>query len=216
VLNAATRVLLLTLLLPGAARAQGFLDEFSYEGLRLAGVGFEFGGIASDRLTSELTGAFRVDYGMFAPHVRVVFGLGYFKGQFDADEIQAFEDQIALVVYDPNGGFEVRVGDVTWADWMGSLDLQYLPVPAGRIRPYAGLGVAVHLRDGDGPAISGTFVEDALDTIEAGIEASAGVEVSLTESLAVTADLRAGLSGELRTIAARGGFMVRFPQGGGS
>jgi len=215
-LNAATRVLLLALLLPAPTAAQGFLDEFSYEGLRLAGVGFELGGVASNRLTSELTGAFRVDGGMFAPRVRVVVGLGYFKGRLNADEVRTFEERIADLVYDPNGGFEVLVGDIAWADWFANLDFQYLPVVQGRFRPYVGLGFGVHLRDGSGAAISGTFVEDALDTIDAGIDVTAGLEVSLTENLALTTDLRAGLSGELRTAVARGGFMVRFPQGGGS
>ena len=38
---------------PVTLPAQGFLEQFSYEGLRLSGLGVEMGGVVSDRLTAE-------------------------------------------------------------------------------------------------------------------------------------------------------------------
>jgi len=87
----ATRTVALLALLPAALPAQGFFEQFSYEGLRLAGLGVEMGGVVSDRLTAEPTPALRVDYGVLAPRLRVMFGASYFRAEFNPDEIARFE-----------------------------------------------------------------------------------------------------------------------------
>ena len=78
------------MLLPGTLVGQGALDEFSYDGLGFSGFGIELGGVASDRLESKLAAGIRVDYGNFSPQVRMVFGLSYFKSDFDVDQIAQF------------------------------------------------------------------------------------------------------------------------------
>ena len=83
---------------PQVLMAQGFLEQFSYEGLRFSGIGFEFGGVLSDRLTREVTGAVRIDCGRIAPNVRVLFGVSYFEGQFNETEIREFALGIQQVV----------------------------------------------------------------------------------------------------------------------
>jgi len=195
---------------PVTLPAQGFLEQFSYEGLRLSGLGVEMGGVVSDRLTAEPSPALRVDYGVLAPRLRVMFGASYFRGEFDQDEMTRFAQRLRRVVLDPTGDFAIDVGSITWSQLAIDGDLQYL-FPAGRAQTYLGLGIGVHARDGDGAAIDGTFVEDALDTIAAGINLSAGVEVALVPHLAVTVDLRGALTSELRLASARGGLMYRFP-----
>ncbi len=95
-----------------------------------------------------------------------------------------------------------------------SVDLQYLFQNGSRFTTFIGVGLGVHVRSGSGDAIDGTFVEDALDTIAAGLNVSLGADVALTRVLYFTTDLRGGLSSELRTVSARGGFMFRFPRGG--
>lgn len=204
------RVLAGLLLIPAILPAQQFLEQFSYEGLRLSGIGVEFGVIASNRLTREPTGAVRVDYGFVAPNIRVLFGLSYFKGEFDGDEIAEFETKLRAVVEDPTGDFSIDVGRITLADLGASIDLQYVFPFTNRVVPYLGLGLGVHYRDGSGAAIAGTFVEDALDTVAASADFSAGTHVALVSSLYVTLDFRAGLSSELRSIAGRAGLMYRF------
>jgi hypothetical protein len=192
--------------------AQGFLEQFSYEGLRLSGVGVELGVIASDRLTRELSPAVRVDYGMVAPNVRVLLGVAYSRGDFNAEEIAAFEAQLRRIVDDPTGDFTIAVGRVTLTDVQADLSLQYLFDAGARLTTYLGGGVAVHIRNGTGDAIDDTFVEDALDTIAAGLVASLGAQFALTRSLHLTADFRGGLTSELRTASARGGMMIRLPR----
>ena len=206
----ATRTVALLALLPAALPAQGFFEQFSYEGLRLAGLGVEMGGVVSDRLTAEPTLALRVDYGVLAPRLRVMFGASYFRAEFNPDEIARFEQRLRLVVLDPTGDFTINVRSITWSQLALDGDLQYL-FPADRVQTYLGLGIGVHVRDGDGTAIDGTFVEDALDTIAAGINLSMGVEVALVSHLAATVDLRGALTSELRLASARGGLMYRFP-----
>jgi len=57
------------------------------------------------------------------------------------------------------------------------LDGINVPVPQGRtVTAYLGLGLSVHLRHGTGPAINGTFVQDALDAITAGLNGTLGAE----------------------------------------
>ncbi len=192
------------------AAAQRFLEQFSYEGLRLSGIGVEFGVVGSNRLTNEPSGAVRVDYGNIAPNVRLLFGLAYFKGDFGADEIAEFEAQLRGVVRDPTDDFVIDVGRISLADLEATIDLQYVLPYANRVVPYIGLGLGVHWRNGSGDAISGTFVEDALDTVAAALNVSAGAHVGIVRSLYLTADFRAGVSAELRTLSARGGFMYRF------
>lgn len=212
-MRAGTKLAVLGLFLPGTLSGQGFLEQFSYEGLRLSGIGIEFGAVVSDRLTTEPTWAVRIDYGLIAPKVRVLIGGSYFRGDFNADEIAQFESRLRRVVRDPTLEFAIDVGTITWADFEGSLDLQYLFQPAARVIPYVGLGLGVHVRDGDGTAIDGTFVEDALDTIAAGATLSLGTEIVLAPRVRLTADLRGVLTSELRTASARGGLMFRIPGG---
>jgi hypothetical protein len=205
---------LLTLVLLGAApvalRAQGFLDQFSYAGLRLSGIGVEMGGVVSDRLTGAPSPALRVDYGLIAPRVRVLLGASYFTGDFDAAEVSRFAQRLRALVSDPTNDFTISVGQITWSDLETDVDLQYL-FPNGPFETYVGLGLGVHVRNGNGSAINGTFVEDALDTIGAGLNVSAGAIVPVAPVLAFTVDLRGDLTSELRSASARVGMMLRFP-----
>ncbi|GBD31128.1 hypothetical protein HRbin33_00076 [bacterium HR33] len=194
---------------PKSAGGQGILEQFSYEGLRLSGVGLEIGPQGSDRLVTELSGAVRVDYGFIAPNVRVLLGAGYFRAAFEPDEIEKFETRLRGVVNDPTGDFTIDVGEITWTTVTADLDLQYL-FRADRLTTYLGVGLGAHIRDGDGRAIEGTFVEDALDTIQAGINLSLGAAVDVLPRLQVTLDLRGVLTSELRTASARGGLMFRL------
>jgi hypothetical protein len=216
-LSAGIKLGLLLILLPAPAAAQGFLEQFSYEGLRLSGIGVEFGAVASDRIERRPSGAVRVDYGMIAPKVRVVFGAAYFRGDFNDEEIRKFEARLrdVVVLGDPGGSFTVDVGRIALTDVEADLNLQYLFDNGPRLITYLGLGAGVHVRNGSGDAIDGTFVEDALDTVAAGLALSIGADFALARAFHLTLDLRGGLTSELRTASARGGFMYRLPSGGG-
>ncbi|MFQ5703947.1 MAG: hypothetical protein ACE5HT_07990 [Gemmatimonadales bacterium] len=202
-------VALIIVALARPAAAQGILDKFSYEGLAFSGVGVAFGAVTSNRLTDEIIGAVRVDYGFIAPRVRVLLGGSYFKGDFDAEEISEFETKLRGLVRDPTRDFTINVGTVSWSDLALDFDLQYLLQASSRVRTFAGVGVASHLRNGSGRAIEGTFVEDALDNIEAGLNFSLATEVTLVRHLDFTVELRGGITSGLRTGSILSGLMYR-------
>ena len=198
---------------PPALAAQDFLDQFSYEGLGLAGVGIDVGRVASDRLTSEWSFGVRVDYGMIAPRVRVMLGASYFKGELASDEIAEFESSLQRVVRDPTGDAVIDIGRITWANLAAMVDLQYMFMASERFTSYVGVGFGIHLRNAAGTAIDDTFVEDALDTAAAAASGTLGIEVALTNLIHVMTEIRGGLSSELLLASVRAGVLYRLPGG---
>lgn len=197
-------------------RAQTFLEQFSYDGLAFKGVGIEVGPVWSDRLTRELSLAVRVDYGLIAPRIRLLLGASYFKGELNESETAKFEQGIRRAISDPTGDVVVDVGQIAWTNFETNFDLQYL-IPAGvDFLFYGGVGIGVHVRNGSGDVIDGSFVEDALDTIVAGGTVSAGFEWAAVNNISFTMDLRGVATSELRLVSARTGLMFRFGQAGGS
>jgi hypothetical protein len=202
-------------LLPAPAAAQGVLDEFSYEGLYLAGLGLDVGPLWSDRLDPTVGGAVRLDAGFFAPRVRPLVSIAFVRSDYDSSEIAELEARLRDVVRDPTNDFTIDAGDVTVSTLALYLDLQVVPLQRGPIRPYAGLGAGAHLRFVEGPLIDGTFVEDALEAIVAAATASAGFEVAVSRSLHLTVEGRGVLASGLRAVSLRGGFLLRFPRPAG-
>jgi hypothetical protein len=196
---------------PGSeARAQGFLDEFTSEGLRLAGAGVDFGGTWSDRLEPAFSGALRIDVGFVAPRVRPLLSLSVARSRYADDEIATLEERLTAVVVDPTGQARVVVDSITLTNITLDLDLQYF-FATGRVLPYAGLGLGVHLRDAGGAAIDGTIIEDALQAIVAAANATIGFEIQVSPKVRLTAEGRGVAASGLLALSARGGVMVRFP-----
>jgi hypothetical protein len=209
-------VLLLAALPVFRLSAQGVLSQFSYDNLRLTGIQADLGPLGSSELTGAIAGGLRLDYGFIAPKVRVLLGLSYFRSEFDNEARARFEQRIRQFVIDPAGDDTIRVGRIFWSDLTADLDLQYA-IPQGRgIMTYIGLGASVHLRNGTGSAIKGTFVEDALDEIAAGANATIGAEFSLSRAWRFTMDARGVISSGLSTASLRAGFMYRVRNGAGS
>lgn len=190
--------------------AQGVLNQFSYENVRLSGIQVDLGALGSSELKGAIVGGVRLDYGVIAPRVRVLLGVSYFRSEFDGKARARFEQRIRDFVIDPSGDDTIRVGRVFWSDLTGDLDLQYV-IPQGRgVTTYVGAGASVHLRNGSGAAIDGTFIEDALDEISAGFNVTLGAEFNLSRAWRFTLDGRGVVSSGLSTISLRSGFMYRF------
>jgi hypothetical protein len=208
-------ILLLSIIPTFHLSAQGVLSQFSYDNLRLSGLQVDFGALGSSELTGAVVGGIRVDYGQIAPHVRVLLGLSYFRSEFDNEARTRFEQRLRQFVIDPSGDDTIRVGRIFWSDLTADLDLQYVIPQGPGITTYIGGGASVHLRNGSGSAINGTFVEDALDEISAGFNASIGVEFALSRAWRFTLDGRGVVSSGLSTVSLRSGFMYRFRNGDG-
>jgi hypothetical protein len=195
---------------PRAGHAQGFLDEFTAEGIRFSGFGMDFGGAWSDRLDPSFSGSFRVDMGYVAPRVRPMLSISVLRSGYADDEIATLEERLTEVIVDPSGQARIEIDSLTLTNVTLDLDLQYV-LPAGRVAPYAGLGVGVHLRDVKSAAIAGTIVEDALQAIVAAVNATVGVEVVVTAKVRLTAEGRGVMASGLLAFMARAGVMVRLP-----
>lgn len=212
-MNASTRVIGWAALLvaaPGLLSAQAVLNQFSYENMRPSALQVDIGLLSASQLQGTAVGGVRLDYGFIAPKVRVLLGVSYFKAQLDRETRTRFEERIRNFVTDPSGDDVISVGRIFWSAVVFDLDLQYA-IPQGRnVTTYVGFGVGVQMRNGSGPAIDDTFVEDALDQLAAAGNVSIGVETRLSGGLRATADVRGVVSTGLSTIGVRAGLMYRF------
>src|SRR6266540_1016613 len=161
--------------------AQGVLNQFSYDNLRFSGIQADLGVLGASELTGATVGGLRVDYGRIAPRVRLLLGLSYFHSQLDQQARDRFERRLDSIV-NPSTPDSINLGP----------------------------GVSIHLRNGGGAAINGTFVEDALDVITAGLNGTMGFEFNLSRMWRFSIDGRGMLSSGLKTVSLRTGIMYRF------
>jgi hypothetical protein len=204
-----TTLALLTIVPSFQLSAQGVLNQFSYDNLRFSGIQVDAGPLGSSELTGAVVAGLRIDYGMIAPRVRVLLGLSYFRSEFSNDARTRFEKSIRALVTSQDTNFTVNVGRILWSDLTADLDLQYV-IPQGHgVTTYVGFGTSIHLRNGSGAAIKGTFVEDALDEVTAGFNATIGAEFALSKAWRFTLDGRGVISSGLSTVSLRSGFMYR-------
>jgi hypothetical protein len=207
--TAAILALLQTAEPPNRLAAQGVLNQFSYDNLRLSGVQLDLGVLGASELTGATVGGIRIDYGRIAPRVRLLLGVSYFRSQFDNAARMRFERRLDSIV-NPGTPDTVNLGRIRLSDVVGDVDFQYV-YPQGRgVSAYIGTGVSIHVRNGSGPAVNGTFVEDALDVITAGLNGTIGFEFNLSNAWRFTLDGRGVLSSGLRTASLRTGIMYRF------
>ena len=192
--------------------AQGVLNQFSYENLRFSGMQLDAGLLGASELVGTTVGGLRVDYGRIAPHVRLLLGLSYFHSQFDQASRNRFERRLDSIV-NPSTPDTINLGRIALSDLIGDIDFQ-LVFPQGHgITAYLGTGVSIHARNGSGAAINGTFVEDALDVITAGLNGTLGFEFNLSRAWRFTVDGRGVLSSGLKTVSLRTGIMYRLKGG---
>lgn len=196
-------------LLASPLAAQRPLDRFSYDNIRFTGLWVEAGIATSDRLNGTAAYGLRIDLGQFAPRLRVLVGGSYSRSDFKQDEIDQFEARLRNVVTDPSNDFSIDLGDIRWSDLALDVDLQYFLVQGRSYQPYLGAGAGMHIRNGSGQAINGTFVEDALDMVGAGINFTAGLDVDLTRGLMMNLGGRAVVGSDLNTVTLSVGIGYR-------
>src|SRR2546425_12630744 len=149
-----------------------------------------------------------MDYGLIAPHIRVLLGLSYFKADFSSTAEARFAQRLDSVV-NPTRKDTIDLGRITWSDVTGDVDLQYV-LPQGRgVTAYMGIGIGAHIRHGSGPAINGTFVQDALNEITAGLNGTIGAQ-GRARHWRVTFDARGVLSRGVSTVRPGNGVMDRW------
>jgi hypothetical protein len=201
-------VLLLSTCPPVRLSAQGLLSQFSYDNLKPSALQFDLGPVGGNNIRGTLTGGLRLDYGFIAPRVRVLLGLSYYKADFSAAARARFAQRLDSIV-NPSRPDTINLGRITWSDVTGDVDLQYV-LPQGRaVTTYLGIGLGAHIRHGSGPAINGTFVQDALNSITAGLNGTIGTEVGAKHWRFIV-EARGVLSSGVSTVALRSGVTYRW------
>ena len=212
-------LVLLSLIPTFQLSAQGVLNQFSYENLRFSGIQLDVGLLGASDLTGATVGGLRVDYGRIAPKVRLLLGLSYFQSQFDQQARDRLERRLDSIV-NPSTPDSINLGRISLSDLIGDIDFQFVFPQGHGITAYLGTGVSIHVRNGSGAAVNGTFVEDALDVITAGLNGTMGFEFNLSPAWRFTVDGRGVLSSGLRSVSLRTGIMYRLrggrEQGAGS
>src|SRR5437879_5951786 len=189
--------------------AQGVLEQFSYDNLKPSALQLDIGPLGGNNIRGALVGGLRLDYGLIAPHVRVLLGLSYYKADFSSEARARFEQRLKSVVIDPSGDDTIKLGSITWSDVTGDVDLQYVLPQSRTVTAYMGIGIGAHLRHGSGAAINGTFVQDALHEITAGLNGTIGTEIGAGQ-WRLSLEGRGVLSSGVSTASLRTGVVYRW------
>ena len=131
-------VLLTTVRPPDRLSAQGVLNQFSYDSLKLWGIQADLGVLGATRLRGTVVGGVRLDYGRIAPRIRVLLGVSYFKGEFDHNATNQLAQRLRAIVNDPDNNFTIDVGRIMWSDLTTDVHLQYVLPQGHTVTAYLG------------------------------------------------------------------------------
>ncbi|HEX2189974.1 MAG TPA: hypothetical protein VHG51_13800 [Longimicrobiaceae bacterium] len=202
-------MLLALLALPALARAQG-LEDYDYENLHFSGVGVELGHIWPASVEPTLALGLRADLGYLGPNVRIVPRASFWSSRLKDTEVNELRANLLGLCRDEASNCLRELGEIRVSDLALGVDAHYT-FPTDRVAvPYAGAGAALHLLNGSGEAIDGTFVEDLLDALAPGLDLVGGVEVPLG-ALRLFAEARGTLSPDVRYLGLGAGGSWSLP-----
>jgi hypothetical protein len=200
-LGAAVRwILMAAALWTGAPVAAQDLADFDYENLSWRGLGVEWGYLYPTRVEETQSIALRFDMGYLGPGLRIVPSATFWSSPLKDVEVAELEGSLARLIADQIAGPPppVDLGEITWSDVAVSVDAQVVwRVPFG-VLTYAGLGGTIHILNGSGAAIEGTFVEDLLDSVTPGGNVHLGLEYPFHERLRLQGQGRYEVLGDLQ------------------
>ncbi|HEX6940355.1 MAG TPA: outer membrane beta-barrel protein [Longimicrobiales bacterium] len=198
------------LAVPTAVRAQA-LEDYDYENLSFRGIGLEYGRIWPTKVEPAGVYALKADLGYLGPGVRILPSLSYWSSAMDADELGRLATQLSRL------GAPVTaedLGRIEWRDISLAVDGQYVFEPGAGVQPYLGVGAGLHVFDGRGAAVEGTFIEDLLDSVTAGLNAVAGIELAPAEQVRIGVEGRYTLLDDIRYPEVRIGASFVLPARG--
>ncbi len=204
----------------GALGAQATLADYDYENLSFRGFSLEGGYIFPSRVEPTHTLGMRVDLGYLGPGLRIVPGVAFWSSTMEDREVAELEGKVDALIrgeLDPGSGFTgVDLGTIDWSDLVLSLDGHFVWAIPYDFLSFAGAGVSAHILNGEGSAISGTFVEDLLDSVTAGLNLHAGLEYPLFDRFRLYGLARYELMEDLRYAELRlGGQIMLVPPASG-
>lgn len=170
---------------PAPLDAPSLFERLNLDKLRLSGLGVSVGAVKPTQIRATQAYAVIADYGRVAERWNVLFSVTYWGSQYSERTLRTFRDSLRKVIVDTTGDYRLELGRVTVSDIALGTELRWSPrrAPSTLLRPYVGGGIAAHVVNAEGKAISGTFVERALDNITAGIIATTGVDAVFYQHL---------------------------------
>lgn len=189
------------------------LANYDYTNLSFRGFGVEWGYLYPTRVNPTQSIGLRMDLGYLGPGVRIVPGITYWRSDFKSGEVTKLENRVEQLITDQTGlpSPPVDLGRIRWSDVAISVDADVVWHVPLHLLTSAGLGVSAHVLRGSGPAVNGTFVQDLLNTVSAGLDAHAGIEYPLRHWIRLYGQGRYDLIEHLRYFQLRLGaqFMLR-------
>jgi hypothetical protein len=202
------------LVLPRVAAAQDWAD-YDHTNLQVRGIGLEFGGLWPTDMRSTASFGVRADMGYVGPHVRIEPAIRYWSSRLDPSQVAHLADQIVQICRKQATATcpsSLDLGEVHRSDLELAADAHYLFGAPGTVTPYAGGGVSLHLLNGRGELINGTFIEDLLDTLAPGVDVLGGLNVPLGSDLQIQSELRLALTTDVQTANILIGAVWTFPR----
>jgi hypothetical protein len=194
-------------------------EDFDYENLEFRGIGLDVGWIFPHRVDQAVSLGLRVDLGNLGPNLRIRPGLSYWSSQMRQREIDRLSEQIQNVCLRQYGTLTqcppLNLGRIRMSDLSVNLDAQYEWTESPFVFiPYAGLGGGIHLLNGRGEAINGTFIEDFLDSVSPGLNLIGGLRFPVGTTLDLSAEARYVLAADIRHGTLAAGITWLFPTRG--
>jgi len=192
---------------PQMARAQDLAD-LDYTYLSFRGIGIDAGYLWPTRVDPTYSLGLRVDMGYAGPGLRIVPNLTYWSSKLIDSEVTELEDRIADLVEAQTGTRPsvLDLGAVDYRDIAIGVDAHIVWDSLFDFLTYGGLGVTAHLLNAHGEAIDGTFVEDALDSVSAGLNLHFGIEYPLTPRMRIYSVAKYEVASDLQYFHVRAGW----------
>lgn len=189
---------------PGDASGQK-LEEYDYENLGLKAIGADILWVNAKDAKGAIGFGFRADLGFLGPYVRVVPRFAHWNSDIEDSSVARFESNLEALCSPP--GCAIELGELKRDYWVVGLDLQWT-LPSVMVAPYLGAGAELYILNDSGPAIRGTFLDDAVVT--AGLSAVAGVQADMANHLRLRADVRGTLVTSASNVAIYAGIDYVF------
>lgn len=198
-------------LVAGPVRGQDLAD-LDYEYLSFRGIGIDAGYLWPTRVDRTYSLGLRVDMGYAGPGLRIVPNFTYWSSSLVGSEVTELEDRISQLIENQTGSppSALNLGTVDWRDYAIGVDAHIVWDSLFDLLTYGGLGVSAHILDGSGDAIDGTFVEDALDGVQAGLNLHFGVEYPLTPRFRIYTVGKYEVTTDLQFFHVRAGWQMMF------
>jgi hypothetical protein len=192
--------------------AQGSLvDGLNLDKLQIVSLGLSAGRIVPSQVQPATVGAIEADYGEIARNWRIVVGATIWNSRYRDEVVQGFVDALNRNA-SAGGSGRVTASRISLYDVTFGGDLRYAPRYSGELKPFVGVGLALHVINAEGALINGTFVERALDDVGGGLYVTSGVSLRLFSRVGLEGSLRADLLSGFRSAQGRAGGVYYFGQ----